>query len=498
MTATVNPTGRSRIKKKPAHIVIVSSEISPFAKTGGLGDVVGSLPVALERLGIRISLVMPAYRSVLQGDYNLEEAGIDFSVAISYRKEEGTVLKTKLGRAIPVYFIRADKYFDRENLYNTDGADYPDNAERFVFFSRAALELLRHDPPTILHANDWQTALAVVFLKAQPELYPELSATKTLFTIHNLGYQGLFWNLDWHLLNLDWRYFTHRCLEYYNNINFLKGGIALADKLTTVSPAYAREIQTPEFGFGLDGILHERAGDLTGILNGIDYKDWNPETDGCLPQTYSVDDLTGKAMCKKALQKEYGLEVDSETPLIGWVSRLTSQKGCDLLESATDSILSKKCQFVMLGTGDKQYTELFSRLPEEYPGRVGVHIGFDDELVHKVFAGADFLLIPSRYEPCGLTQIQGLRYGTPSIVRAVGGLKDTIEEFKPGDGTGTGFLFNTFDVQDFIAAIERALDCFNRKDEWTTLVKNAMRMDYSWKKSARMYKELYKKMAVAP
>ena len=476
------------------HINMASSEISPFAKTGGLGEVLGSLPPALEKLGLRVSLIMPAYQSILKGDFQIEDAGITFSVPVSDRMEEGTILKGKLGRSMPVYFIHADKYFDRENLYGTSEGDYPDNAERFIFFSRAVLEVMKKDPPAILHAHDWQSALSIVFLKAQPELYPEFARTKTVFTVHNLGYQGVFWNLDWHLLNLNRRFFTSQYLEFFDKINFLKAGAVFADRVTTVSPTYAMEISTPEYGFGLEGIFLEKAKDITGILNGIDYRVWNPETDEIIANTYSVDDLSGKAACKAVLQRAMGLEEKPDVPIIGMVTRLASQKGCDLVASAFSSLMERDIQFVLLGNGDKYYNELFRGMVEKYPGRMSMNAAFDENQVHTIIAGADFILIPSRYEPCGLTQMYGLRYGTIPIVRATGGLKDTIHEFNPDTGTGNGFIFNLSQVIDFLAAIDRALGNYQHKDLWIKLIKNGMKERFSWEKSARLYKDIYQQL----
>lgn len=491
-------TGRGTKGKIPAlHIAMASSEISPFAKTGGLGDVLGSLPQALEKIGVKISLIMPAYRSVLKGDFITEDTGIHFSVPVSDKIENGSVLKGKVGRSIAIYFIRADKYYDRENLYSTGDGDYPDNAERFVFFSRAVLEVLRSDPPAILHTHDWQTAISIVFLKAQPELYPELASTKTVFTVHNLGYQGVFWNLDWHLLNLDWQFFSSRYLEFFGKINFLKGGTVFADRVTTVSPTYAEEITTDEYGFGLEGIFREKAKNVTGILNGVDYKVWNPETDTNIASTYSADDLSGKIVCKAELQKAFGLQENPDVPLIGMVTRLTSQKGCDLMVMAMNALMEKDIQFVLLGDGEKYYSELFEGIVKQYPGRMSIQMAFDELKVHTILAGADIILVPSRYEPCGLTQMYGLRYGTVPVVRTTGGLKDTIDEFNTETGKGNGFLFSLSEPADLMAAIDRALECYQRKDLWKTLIKNDMKENFSWEKSARFYKDIYQKLSQA-
>ncbi len=482
-------------KMPPLHVVMASPEIAPFAKTGGLGDVLASLPTALERLGLRVSLIMPAYRSVLQGGFPIEDTGIDFTVPISNSREAGTLLKTKVGRNITLYLIRADQYYDRENFYGAHGEDYLDNAERFTFFARSILGVLKYDPPAILHAHDWQSALAIAFLKAQPHLYPGLSSVKTVLTVHNPGYQGLFNYLDWHILNLDGRFFTPQYLEFYGKINFLKGGLVFADRITTVSPSYAEEIKTAEQGFGLDGVFRERAKDLVGILNGADYEIWNPETDPFICKTYGSQNLWGKKSCKSELQRTFGLNDVPDIPLIGMVSRLTQQKGFDLLERAMDAMLSRGTQLVLLGTGDKHYEKIFAEMPERYPGKVGVKIDFDDSLAHKIIASSDLLLMPSRYEPSGLTQLYGLRYGTIPIVRATGGLRDTIKEFDPKTGEGNGFIFSTYDVPEFLQALDRALELLRQKEKWAKLMRNAMTADFSWGRSARSYADLYQKLA---
>ena len=401
-----------------------------------------------------------------------------------------------MGSAIPVYLIRADRYFNRDHLYGTPDADYLDNAERFTFFTRAVLEVLRLSPPHLLHAHDWQSALAIVFLKAQAQLYPELALTNTILTVHNLGYQGLFHQMDWHLLNLDWNLFTPRHLEFYGKINFLKGGLVLADAITTVSPTYAEEIKTPEQGFGLEGVFQERATSLVGILNGADYSVWNPEADPFVAQNYSAQDLAGKRTCKTDLQRAFGLPLDAEVPLVGMVSRLTVQKGLDLLQEALDGLLSRKLQLVLIGTGEGRYEQFFREVPPAYPGMVGVKIVFDEALAHRVIAGADMFLLPSRYEPSGLTQLYSLRYGTVPIVRATGGLKDTIEEFDPDRGTGNGLIFGPYQARDLLAAVDRAIALFRQREKWTTLMRNAMAADFSWECTARAYLDLYRNLGV--
>lgn len=478
----------------PLHVGIASPEIAPFAKTGGLADVLGSLPKALQRLGVQLTLIMPAYRTVLRSGLPLENTGVQITVPISNRKEEGTLLEIKTDNVIPIYFIRADQYFDRDHLYDDSGVDYPDNAERFIFFARAILEVLRRNPVEILHVHDWQSALAIVFLKAQPQLYPELLPAKAVLTIHNMGHQGLFWYLDWHLLNLPRTFFNARFLEFHGRINFLKGAIALADFITTVSPTYADEITTHDQGFGLEGILQERAASLIGILNGVDYDIWNPETDPDIHTRYGLKNLAGKKGCKADLQRTFGLPEALDVPIIGMVSRLAAQKGLDLLEKSLDELLCRNIQFILLGKGDRHFEGFFKSVPLKYPRKAGVRIVFDESLARKVISGSDFFLMPSRYEPGGLTQLLSLRYGTIPVVRSTGGLRDTIEEFDPQTGKGNGFVFHNYGIDDFLAAVDRALAAFSQKENWHTLMVNAMTSDFSWSRSAQEYLKLYQKL----
>lgn len=475
-------------------IAMVASEVTPFAKTGGLADVLGTLSVALERLGHEICVIAPAYRSALQGNFSLRENGMTLSVPVADRQEEATILETFIGKNVPVYLIRADQYFDREFQYGTPSSDYPDNAERFVFFSRAALELLRQRPVDIAHFHDWQTALAAVFLRLQPSRYLETAAAKTVLTIHNLGFQGVFPESAWPLLNLDSSYFTPRYLEYYGNINFLKGGLLFADKITTVSPSYAEEIMTADQGFGLEGVLQERAADLVGILNGVDYHQWNPWTDPNLAHHYGENSLTVKRDCKRALQRAVGLREKSNTPLIAMISRLTLQKGFDLVEEIFDSLMERDVQVVLLGNGEPRFERFFQTAAERYPGRVAVEIDFNEPLAHQIEAGADLFLMPSLYEPCGLNQMFSLKYGTIPVVRAVGGLKDTVQDYDAESQTGTGFVFQPYDSEALLAAIDRGLAVFRDKHAWTELRRRAMAMDYSWDRSAKIYSNLYQQL----
>ena len=474
-------------------IAMIASEVSPFAKTGGLADVIGTLSVALERLGHEIYIVAPAYRCVLQSNFPLRETSLKLAVTLADRQQEATVLQGAIG-GVAVYLLRADPYFDREFLYGTAQGDYPDNAERFVFFSRAALEWLRHQPADIVHCHDWQTALAIVYLKTQAARYVETAAAKTVFTIHNLGFQGIFPQQDWHLLNLDAALLAPQLLEFYGNINFLKGGILLADKITTVSPSYAQEIMTPAQGFGLDGVVRQRAGDLVGILNGVDYSQWGPWTDPFIPYHYGENSLPVKDDCKRSLRRIFGLPEQSEAPLIAMISRLTSQKGFDLVEGIFDSLMQRNVQVVLLGSGEARYEQFFRGAATRYADRVGVRIGFDEPLAHRIEAGADLFLMPSLYEPCGLNQMFSLKYGTIPIVRAVGGLKDTVQQYDTEAETGTGFVFEPYEPQELLDAIDRSLKVFHDKKAWTALQRRAMAMDFSWERSAKLYANLYRQL----
>ena len=483
----------SRPLPEQLNIVMACPEIVPFAKTGGLADMVASLAGSLAKLGHRVSLIMPAYRGVGERAGALRDAGFRLQVPLDGTREDAGVLTTTVDAEVPIYFIAADRYFDRPALYGTSEGDYPDNARRFTFFARAVLELLRHlGAPHVLHAHDWQTALAIAFLKAQPERYPGLAAIRTALTVHNLGYQGLFGPEHWPLLNLDRSLFGPRHFEFYGKINFLKAGLVFADAITTVSPTYAREIQTTEYGFGLDGVLRERASHLFGILNGADYGVWNPQTDSWIACKYNPEDLSGKRACKAELQKLFGLEIDPTVPVVGTVSRLASQKGFDLIEEAAEELMRRDLQFALVGSGDQHYQELFRALAGRYPGKLSVKIAFDEKLAHQVEAGADMFLMPSRYEPSGLNQLYSLKYGTIPIVRATGGLKDSVQEYDASAQAGTGFVFERYEAAALLATVDRALNCYRRKDQWAALVQNAMHADFSWRHSAREYLRVFR------
>jgi starch synthase len=475
-------------------IAMIASEASPFAKTGGLADVLGTLSTALARLGHEVVLIIPAHREALRGGFALKDTGEKLLVPVSSRAEEATVMQTKIGKFVTVLLVRADRYFDREYLYGTATAAYADNAERFVFFSRAALEILRAQSVDIVHAHDWQAALTIVLLKTQPARYRETAGAKTVFTIHNMGFQGIFGQPEWHLLNLDSVFFTPQYLEFYGNINFLKGALIFADKLTTVSPTYAKEIMTPEQGFGLEGVLRDRAGDLIGVLNGVDYTQWNPWTDPLISHHYGPNSLTIKRSCKKTLRQIFGLPDQPRTPIIAMISRLTAQKGFDLVDAIFSELMSRDLQFVLLGNGEAKFENFFRAAAQQYPDRVAVRIGFDETLAHQIEAGADMFLMPSLYEPCGLNQLFSLKYGTPPIVHAVGGLRDSVQDYDAESSTGTGFVFTAPEPLALLDAVDRSLSVYGDNKNWTALRRRAMAMDFSWDRSAQSYSHLYQQL----
>jgi starch synthase len=476
-------------------ILMAASECVPLAKTGGLGDVVGALSAALAGLGTESAVVLPAYQSILEGGFSLEETGIEVEAELGKDFVKGKVLKTTLDGGVPAYLIREDRYFRRPHFYGTPQGDYPDNAERFAFFSKAVIHLAQTTGPwDLIHCHDWQTALIPTLKKLDAASRPGAQKCKTVFTIHNLAYQGTFPFSAWRLLNIDARYFAPPYLEFYGRVNPLKGGILFADVLTTVSRTYAREILTPEYGCGLDGVLRGRQRDLYGILNGVDYRQWNPETDPHIKKNYGPRDLSGKKICKKDIQEIYGLPRRAATPLIGIVSRLVDQKGLDIFLQSVEDLCRMNLQIVILGAGDWKYQDLLATLPGAHPGKIGVKIGFDNALAHKVEAGADIFLMPSKYEPCGLNQIYSLKYGAVPVVRATGGLDDTIEDYDPIAGVGNGFKFTPYTAPALIETVKRAIAVYGDKEAWRRVMANGMACDFSWEKSAKEYLSLYDKL----
>jgi starch synthase len=486
-----------RMSRDRLRILFVASEVEPFAKTGGLADVAGALPKVLEALGHDVRVFMPRYRGVERvSGGGLRTVVPRLDVPVGDRMVEGAVVEGRMGKAVPVYFLAQDRYYDRPGLYGTPDGDYPDNCERFVFFCRAALAALPalDWTPQVIHAHDWQTGLIPVYLETLFRDAPAYRDVATVFTVHNLAYQGQFWHYDLPLTGLGWDLFTPAGIEFYGKINFLKGGLVFSDRLTTVSPTYAREIQTPEFGERLDGVLRERADDLIGILNGIDYEAWNPATDAEIPKRFGPDDLEGKTACKIGLREEMGLrDPGRPAPVFGMVGRLADQKGLDLVAAVVPTIIAAGGQFVLLGTGDERYEREFTELARAHPGAVAVKIGFNASLARRIYAGADCFLMPSRYEPCGLGQLIALRYATIPIVRRTGGLADTIREWDGTPGTGTGFLFDALTHDACRGAVRRALAAYAQPAAWARLMRNGMAEDFSWEASAEKYVSCYRK-----
>ena len=474
------------------NIILLSPEVSPFAKTGGLGDVAEILPLSLNELGENCSVIMPFYRLVRKNGYSpklvkkdipLKIGGKDFSfdlLLIEYKK-------TKF------YFIKNDGLYDRDNLYGTPKGDYEDNMLRFGLFSRAALESTKYiGKPDIIHCNDWQTGPVSMYLKTMYKDDPDFSNIKVLYTIHNLAYQGLFQKDIMPLLDIPEDLFTAEGVEFYGKVSFMKAGIVYSDAISTVSKGYSREILTREFGCGLDTLLKTRRNDLYGIVNGADYSTWNPETDKFIAKNYSAGNLQPKLECKRDLVKEFGIPFNEETPLIGAITRLAEQKGVDIIVQSIDDLLELGVNFVILGTGDARYNRLFESLDKRYKGRAGAKVAFDNPLAHKIEAGCDMFLMPSRYEPCGLNQMYSLKYATIPIARAIGGLEDTIDDFDPHTMKGNGFKFKRATSEDMLEAVGRAVEAFKDKKTWKTLQTNGMQYDFSWMASAKKYIELYK------
>jgi starch synthase len=477
-------------------IITVSSEVTPFAKTGGLADVAGALSSALAKRGNEVAILMPYYKEVKRKNLKVEETGISTEVVLSGRAEKALLLRHRLADGLTVYFVAHDRYYERDELYGDSTGDYQDNAERFIFFCRAVVAAgrLMGDKFDTIHCHDWQTGLVPLYIREERRNEGGFwKDTATVFTLHNIAYQGNFWHYDLHLTGLPWSYYTPEGIEFYGEISLLKAGLVYADKITTVSKRYAREVQTEDFGYRLEGVISSRKKDLTGILNGVDYREWSPETDKLIRKNYSRKDLSGKRDCKRELMEVFGLEADTDRPIIGFISRLAQQKGVDILIEAVPEIVRLGVSLVVLGKGERHYGQELRELARAFPGRVGVRITFDNALAHKIEAGCDMFLIPSRYEPCGLNQMYSLKYGTVPIVKATGGLDDTIKEFDPGRRRGNGFKFKGHELRSMLKKIGEAIDLYRNKKLWETVMRNGMGEDFSWDSSAREYEKLYRK-----
>jgi len=475
-------------------VLFVASEMYPFSKTGGLGDVMGALPVELKRQGVDVALISPYYGRLNTGDHQLRLVYSKCRVGYPWAPVTADIY-TAMHEDVPVYFVQRGEYFDRRYYYNTHDGDYFDNCERFIFFCRATLAWASRldGAPAIVHAHDWQAALVPAYLHFLRPEAPFWRNTKTILTIHNLAFQGRFASRLFFGSGLPPEAWNMDGAEYWGDFNLLKAGIAYSDLVTTVSPSYALEILFRQCGCGLEGILTKRVSNLRGILNGADYAVWDPSGDKYLPCTYSPDELAGKELCKRNLLAELGMKKKlAKRPVLGFIGRLRRQKGIDLLIDILPRLMEQDIGVVVLGEGNLEFEAKLLDMVERYPGRLGVRIGYTEDLAHRIQAASDIFLMPSRYEPCGLTQIYALRFGTPPVATAVGGLRDTIVPWP--DPAATGFTFAAADPDLFYAAIQNAIDVYSRPDEWRAMVVRAMRADFSWEKAAKAYIQVYREL----
>jgi len=470
-------------------ILFVASEGLPFCKTGGLADVIEALPKALVAQGHDVAVVLPRYRNMPIKNVMIKSMTVPMGTALRFP----AIADGGRQGGVQYFFVDDPEYFDRDQLYGVAGKDYPDNAERFAEFARASIEVTKQLwLPEVIHCHDWQSALVPVLLRTSYQADPQLSGVPVILTIHNIGYHGLFKRDVLARLGLPETLFSIDGLEFFGHVNFLKGGLIFADYLTTVSRKYAEEIQTTEYGHGLDGVVRTRADRLVGILNGVDYSVWNPEVDSLIAARYSAKDLSGKLVCKRDLLAQFQLpEENLQRPLIGIVSRFADQKGFDLLAQISELLMEEDLAIVALGAGEAKHERIFRELAKQFPKRLAVKIAYDNVLAHKIEAGADIFLMPSRYEPCGLNQIYSLRYGTVPVVRATGGLDDTIEPFDRATGRGTGFKFSEYTGEALLGALREALAVYADKTLWRRVQTNGMAKDFSWNASALEYGRLY-------
>jgi starch synthase len=475
------------------HIAFAASECVPFSKTGGLADVIGALPGALAALGHKVTVYLPRYKETALT--NPQEMVRSITIPFDDRFRFCSVVSGGTRAGVQIYFVEYPPYFDREGLYGTSNGDYPDNAERYALFSRAVIEASKIlGVPDVFHCHDWQSALIPVLLRSQYGDDPAFADTATVFTIHNVGYQGVFAPDTLPLLDLSWDLFTISKMEFFGQVNFLKGALAYADFVTTVSRKYSHEIQTAEFGFGLDGVLRDRSATVTGILNGVDYDEWSPEKDRFIAARYSAQDLTGKLQCKHDLLASFGVsDADEKLPVIGIISRFAAQKGFDLIAQIMERLAREEMIVTVLGSGDKHYEEMFLNLNKRFPKKIIVKVAYDDAIAHKIEAGSDMFLMPSRYEPCGLNQIYSLKYGTVPIVRATGGLDDTIDPWDARTGKGTGFKFTEYNGELLLTTIKDVLRAFRDQTSWQVLMRNGMAKDFSWNVSAKEYVRVFER-----
>jgi len=479
---------------EPLKVFFLSPEVVPFAKTGGLADVAGSLPAALKKMGVDVRVGLPHYRMIREQGLDAKVVLSGLEVPLGNLTFRGDVLETETDDGVPVYLFEREDLFDRPNLYGTPEGDYCDNLERFAYFSQAALLFARKTgfDFDLVHCHDWQTGLVPAYLKTVYTDDPFFSTAASVFTIHNIGYQGIFPRERLSTCDLPASAFRPDGLEYWGNISLLKAGIVYSDAITTVSPKYSQEIQTSEYGMGMEGILSHRRAHLYGILNGVDYRFWDPVRDAHIPVQYSQGKMDGKTRCKQSLMQEMGLDASlKKRPLFGMISRLSAQKGLDLLVEILDDMLDLDTGLVALGSGDEGIHRAIVEAAQRHPGRVGLKIGFDEPLAHRIMAGTDIFLIPSFYEPCGLTQMYALRYGTVPLVRATGGLDDTIAPYNPRTEKGNGFKFAPYEAKAFLESVGQAIELFGNSKAWKRLMANGMTADFSWDRSAQQYLDLY-------
>lgn len=478
-------------------ILFLSSEVVPFAKTGGLADVAGSLPIAIKELKHDIRVAMPRYKMVDIAKYKLKKIMSDLEVVVGEEKIVCDIMEAVLpGTKVVVYFIENEKYFGgRQELYMVAGKDYEDNLERFTLFSKAILAFIKkiNWQPEVVHLNDWQSALVAAYIKVEHAADPFFAKTAVIYSTHNLGYMGIFPKNKLPLTGLGWDQFNSDKLEFWGNIALTKAGFVYADLINTVSEAYAKEIQTTEYGHGLDGLLRHRSADVYGIVNGLDYSIWNPETDVNIKKQYSPASFSLKVENKLELQKMNNLPVKKDVPILGMITRLADQKGFDIFSQSLEKILSLGFQFIVLGTGDPKYHELLIKEKEKHPDQIGLNLKFDALVAQMIYAGSDMFIMPSLYEPCGLGQLISFKYGTVPVVRKTGGLADTVQDFDPKTKKGNGFVFEDYNADALFDAVKRAYDVYKKKTVWNSLCKKIMGQDFSWTSSAKKYVDLYKK-----
>jgi len=476
-------------------ILLASSEVHPYSKTGGLADMVAALGKALARAGHRVGIVTPLYLGIHERFQGLKRIGMPLDFPLGVGRARGGIWALEGAHGLTVYFVDMPDFYQRATLYQKDDVDYPDNSQRFIFFAKAVVHLALHLPwkPELVHANDWQTGFAALFLRHQRRLQGWADGPRVCMTIHNLAYQGLFPASHYSLTNLPWDYFVPDGVEFYGNMNCLKAGIAYADAITTVSPRYSREITTEEYGCGLDGLLRKRSEILYGILNGVDYEEWNPIRDSYIKARFSCDDPGPKQVNKLDLQAEFGLPVNAAVPLFGNIGRLVSQKGVDIMLTTLQQMLHADIQFVQIGSGTPAFQRAYLDLARQFPGRASVRIGFDEGLSHRIEAGCDFFLMPSRFEPCGLNQMYSLRYGTVPIVRATGGLDDTVIDPREDPPRANGIKFHEYSDRALAKGILKAMALYQRPELLQIFRRNGMRADFSWDRSADEFLAAYQK-----